>query len=309
MLIGTLIFAAVASLISLVGSALLAFAVEALTVIGDYTLNISDTIDSYSINGDLTESLSTVLFTVGIAFLTVNFLWKGFQTYILYTDGDPEGDPIGMLTLYCKALTLICTFDTIFQLFVEGTNSLIDSLNTIIKDATNTNVTIDDMISTLFSLDENNVKTGLVSGILGIVFGVISIIVFFGCLKNGIELFIMRIGLPIASVGLINQDKGIFKNYFMSICKAFVSIIIKIVCCQLGYSIMLASTDLSTLLNGTVAGIMGIILGIVLLIVALTAPKLLGEFMVPSGGQSMMMKAYYTSAMVSRAKSIFTFTR
>lgn len=305
-MITSLVLSAIATLISLIGTAIMTFAVEALTAIPDYTLDIENVINGYSVNGNLTSLIYNTMSAAGFALLTLGFAWKGFQTYILYTDGDPEADPLQLLTLYCKGVAVIFGFDIILKKFIEGLNKVIDDLLTIIKNNTNTNTTIDDMVDALFSLDENNVKSGLISGIMGIIFGIIAIVVFFTCLKNGIELYILKVGLPLAVIGLLNQDKGVFKGYFMSLSKALVTILVKIVCCQLGYSIMMAATDTSIILNATIDSIMGMILGIIILLVALTAPKLLGEFMVPSGGgQGFMMKAYYTSSMVSRVKNIF----
>lgn len=301
-MIKTLVLGAIAALLSLFGEVILGWAMELLSKISNYSLNIGDTIDSFTVDGDLISTLSGLMFNVGMAFLLLNFVYRGLQTYILYTDGDPDADPIGFLTLYCKAVVVICTYDYIFQMFSDGVDSLIGSVLNIIKRKLNTNLTVDSVVTSLFSLDENNIKGGLMGGILGIVFGIIAIIVCFRALKTGFELLLLNIGMPIAAMGLLNQDKGIFKGYFMSICKGFATLLISIGCAQLGCSVMLAASD--SIVTSTIDGLIGIIIGIVILAVALTAPRLLSEFMAPSGGgQGMMMKMYYASSMASRVNA------
>ena len=82
-MIKTLVLGAIAALLSLFGEVILGWAMELLSKISNYSLNIGDTIDSFTVDGDLISTLSGLMFNVGMAFLLLNFVYRGLQTYIL----------------------------------------------------------------------------------------------------------------------------------------------------------------------------------------------------------------------------------
>ena len=54
---------------------------------------------------------------------------------------------------------------------------------------------------------------GLVTAIFGLVFVIVYFILYFQFLMRGLEILILRVGIPLACVGLIDNDKGVFKPY------------------------------------------------------------------------------------------------
>ena len=52
---------------------------------------------------------------------------------------------------------------------------------------------------------------GLVTAIFGLVFVIVYFILYFQFLMRGLEILILRVGMPLACVGLIDNDKGVFK--------------------------------------------------------------------------------------------------
>ena len=49
---------------------------------------------------------------------------------------------------------------------------------------------------------------GLVTAIFGLVFVIVYFILYFQFLMRGLEILILRVGMPLACVGLIDNDKG-----------------------------------------------------------------------------------------------------
>ncbi|QQZ61146.1 hypothetical protein JI735_33005 [Paenibacillus sonchi] len=47
---------------------------------------------------NLLESLYDILFGFGVAVMILKFLKKGFEIYVLWTDGDPDEEPLFLLT-------------------------------------------------------------------------------------------------------------------------------------------------------------------------------------------------------------------
>lgn len=54
---------------------------------------------------------------------------------------------------------------------------------------------------------------GLVTAISGMVFVIVYFILYFQFLMRGLEILILRVGIPLACVGLLDNDKGVFKAY------------------------------------------------------------------------------------------------
>ena len=49
------------------------------------------------------------------------------------------------------------------------------------------------------------------TAIFGLVFVIVYFILYFQFLMRGLEILILRVGMPLACVGLIDNDKGVFK--------------------------------------------------------------------------------------------------
>lgn len=47
---------------------------------------------------NLLENLYDIVFSFGVALMVLKFLKKGFEIYVLWTDGDPDEEPLFLLT-------------------------------------------------------------------------------------------------------------------------------------------------------------------------------------------------------------------
>lgn len=111
-------------------------------------------------------------------------------------------------------------------------------------------------------------------------------------------MMVMRVGVPLACVGLLDNDKGVFRAYINQFVKAFVTTIVQIMLCKIGLSLMLGATIIS---------VQNIIWGIACMISAISMPKILREFLVPTGGDGYIGNTVFQTVHVaSLAKSVFT---
>ena len=55
---------------------------------------------------DLFQSLFDIVFGFGVSLIVLKFLKKGFETYVLWSDGDADEEPIAILTNFFKATML-----------------------------------------------------------------------------------------------------------------------------------------------------------------------------------------------------------
>lgn len=82
-------------------------------------------------------------------------------------------------------------------------------------------------------------SAGLVTAIFGLIFVVCYFILYFQFLMRGLEILILRIGVPVACVGLLDNDKGVFKTYSMKFFQSAFAVVIQICLCKLGVGLML----------------------------------------------------------------------
>jgi len=221
------------------------------------------------------SELFDILFTFGVSLIILKFIKKGFDTYILWIDGDADTDPILYLTYFVKALVVAISFPTLYGWMATIVQDLTDKLLNIISRG----VTAD------FSV----IIVGIISG--GIVPGIIGLI-FFGCLlflyikflQTGLEILVLRLGIPLACVGLVASDQGVFKTYMQKFSQAMITVMLQIALLKLGIALVM---------NGH------LIWATATILMAIRTPKFLQEFIIISGGQGGMMgKAYQATRLV-----------
>ncbi|AFA47915.1 conjugal transfer protein TrbL family protein [Acetobacterium woodii] len=207
---------------------------------------------------DFFSGMSTVVFEMAMWLLILKFLRNGFETYISETGGDPDASPMAMVARFVKAIVLAVSFPVLYEFFARICISFLMML----------------LDSSSLPLSENSnlltqITTASTSGLANFVFWIGFLILYFQLLKRGAELLVLRLCFPIACVGLIESDNGAYAPFMMMIFKTGMTTVIQIALFQLSYK-MISSYD--------------ILIGFIFLILAITAPKFLQQFMVPSGG-------------------------
>ena len=82
---------------------------------------------------------------------------------------------------------------------------------------------------------------------------------------KGIELLVMRIAIPFASIGLLNSDNGVFPEYIRSFLMTAFTVIVQL---------SLLNLSIATLLMNK------LIYGIAIAVVAVNTPMILGKYMI-----------------------------
>lgn len=226
------------------------------------------------------SKLSEVFFGFGISLIVLAFIKKGFETYISWTDGDSDSDPMFLLTLFFKAIACACAFKPIYAIFMDILKKLIaDSMTAL-----------GGIESGLTLVDQN---FELLSLLLLLVYVIIFFIVSFTMIAKGLEIMILRVGFPLACVGLINADKGVFKSYFMTLVKAMLTVTVQIIMMKLGTALAIGWSTSGANQHIT------IISSIACMVMAMSVPKLLSEFLIPSGQGLSMQSIYHSTQMAS----------
>ena len=258
-------------------------------LVGLYDVVFNSGITMQTITGvEFFGLIMPISYGVGISLIILKFLKKAFDIYVLWTDGDPDADPFLLLTNFVRAVGTALIFQWLYGLFVDIfrdiTNTIIERINS------NCNPTVE-WVNSITSL-------GIVPAICGLIFIICYLILLLSFMARGVEMMVMRIGVPLACVGLLDNDKGVFRAYINQFVKAFATTIVQIMLCKIGLSLMLNSTMITGL---------NIFWGIACMIAAISMPKILREFLVPTGGDGHIGNTVFQTVHVaSLAKSVFT---
>ncbi len=232
--------------------------------------------------------LMPVSYGFGISLIILKFLKKAFDIYVLWTDGDPDADPFLLLTNFVRAVGTALIFQWLYQIFVDICRDVTDQIMSAISQGTSPTI---EWVNAITSM-------GIVPAIAGLIFLICYLILLFSFMARGIEMMVMKIGVPLACVGLLDNDKGVFRAYINQFVKAFITTIVQIMLVKIGLSLMLNATMLSS---------QNIMWGIACIMAAMSMPKILREFLVPTGGDGHFGNTVFqTVHIASLAKSVFT---
>ena len=232
---------------------------------------------------DLFEALFDIVFGFGVSLIILKFLKKGFETYVLWSDGDADEEPIALLTNFFKAMAVAVCFPTMYGWLAGIVEEMSDKMLEAIGLATAYDWA--GWVSGISTL-------GLVTAIFGLVFVIVYFILYFQFLMRGLEILILRVGMPLACVGLIDNDKGVFKPYMSKFFQSALSVIIQIALAKLGVGLMMN---------------MHIFWGVACMILAVRTPKFLQEFIVTTGGGgggAIVNNAYHSVRLVQMVKGM-----
>lgn len=261
-----------------------AFIDEMLSDLVPMTLNA----DQYMIaagGGSMVSVLFDILLGFGVSLIILKFLKKGFECYVMWTDGDPDVEPTHLVIRFIQAIAVAVCFPVLYGWLAEITQSLTDELLSAIGAATNYDWQA--WVNGISSL-------GLVTAIFGLIFVVCYFVLYFQFLMRGLEIMILRIGLPLACVGLLDNDKGVFKTYINKFFQSTLAVVVQICLCKLGVGMMM-----------NVGVNMNIFWGIACIVLAIKTPRFLSEFMVPTGGGAgVINNVYHSVRLVGMAKGM-----
>lgn len=230
---------------------------------------------------NIAEELFNILFGFGVSLIILKFLKKGFETYVIWTDGDADEEPISLLTNFFKAMAVAICFPTIYEWLGQIVEELTDKLLTAIGASTSYDWA---------SWSSGISSMGLVTAIFGLVFIVCYFILYFQFLMRGLEIMILRIGVPLACTGLLDNDKGVFKAYAQKFIQATLAVVVQISLSKLGVGLMLN---------------MHVFWGVACMMLAIRTPKFLGDFLLTtSGGGGAVNNVYHSVRLFQMARNL-----
>ena len=227
------------------------------------------------------EEVYNLIFSFGVSLIVLKFLKKGFDTYISWTDGDPDADPVGLLTGFLKAMIVAIGFPTMYGWLAQIVSDLTDKLLVAIGASTSEN-----FATYIGAISSGTIFTGIVS----LIFFILFFLLYLQFLMRGLEILILRIGVPIACVGLLDSDKGVFGAYIKKFFQSTLAVVLQITLAKLAVGMLLNSH---------------IFWGVAAMMLALKTPRFLQDFVLAGGGGSITNNIYSTSRMVQMVRGVF----
>lgn len=233
------------------------------------------------------DGLYKVIYTYAIYLIVLVFLKKGFEVYVLWNDGDADMDPFIMLTSFTKAIILAVSFETLYgyiaDFSLEMIHAILKSFNTADIDLSAPTI--------LKAAVSGFLNNGIFLVIVAVVYIVMYIKLYIDFIKRGLELFILKKGVPFACIGMMNSDGGVFKPYIKKIVQEVLTVLLQVVLLKLSLIFMI---------NGH------FFWGIAAINYAITAPQFLQEFIMMSQSGGVTTKISQTAYMANMLRSFST---
>ena len=199
------------------------------------------------------------IFSFAIYILIIVFISKAIKIYFMMREGDAEENPIQLMIGMIKAVIIMICFKEIYNIFVGIVQEF---LNGILSNMTVQGTNLAEILT-------GNMGGGIFTAVACLVLLIVWLIFICQFIMKGIEILVMRLGIPFASIGLLNSDTGIFTEYVRDFLLTAFTLVV-----QLG----LLNLSILALVNGH------LIYGIAIAIVSVNTPMMLGKFMIRPNG-------------------------
>jgi hypothetical protein len=230
---------------------------------------------------DFTE-LYGLFFDFGVSLIVLKFQKKGFDVYVGWSDGDPDSDPLSLVTNFLRAMAVALCFPVLYDALISVTIDLIDRSIVIIDRLPDRQSVVNIIV--------NAVSGSIFMALAGLILVIVYVILWLQFMMRGIEMTVMRVGMPIACTGLLDSDKGIFAPYMKKFFMNAATVLIQICLVKLSLTVMVLGNCFYAL---------------AIAFVAMRTPRFLQEFTLSASGAggSVVNTVYHTSRLYQMAKS------
>ena len=206
------------------------------------------------------DSLKLLIFTFALSLIILKFLKKGFDIYILWTEGEADTPPLTFIVYFIRAVVVLICSTVLYNWLVD----VVQSLGKSMLESLNVAQTID-ITSSIAGI----ASAGLFSAIMAIIALILLFVLWVQFIIRGAEIFVLKLGFPLACAGLVNADGGVFTQYIGKLFKSMLTVLVQILCCKLALLLVFSGQ---------------LIYAIAMIILAIKTPKMLQEFMLGGGG-------------------------
>lgn len=259
---------------------------ELLVNIGETSFFIERSIDDI-FDTDKISSIYNFVCAFAVSMIILKMLKKGFMTYILWRDGDPDAPVQQSVINLVLAVAIAILFPTFYQWYAEVSVWLIEKI-----------ISMSFVDLSIFELTEvplMAISESLVLAIIGLIYIIMMFILFLQFFKRGAEMLILRLGFPLACLGLLDSDNGVFTGTVKVFIQVSLTSIIQLFLMNLSAVVFINSR----------MELLKMLFCIACCMAAFGTPRLLQFITLPQGGGGgAMYKVTNTVHTVSMVKSL-----
>ena len=200
------------------------------------------------------DSLKSIILGFAISLIVLKFLKKGFDTYISWTEGDNDTSPLMFVGYFARAIIMAVGFPILYEWLIDVSKDLASQIMVALNMSETYSVTTQLSALTLLNL---------FSAVMALIAFVMIFLLYIQFIMRGVEMLILKMGFPLACIGLVDSDKGIFAPYMKKFFQSIATVIVQIALTKLAILLILSAQ----LIQATAV-----------LIVALRTPRFLSEF-------------------------------
>ena len=201
------------------------------------------------------SGLKALILSLAISLIVLKFLKKGFDMYILWTDGESDTPPLTYIVYFIRAIVVAVSFSVLYDWIIQIAKSFGESILTAMNMANNISLT---------TTIANIATSGLFTAIVALIALILLFVLYIQFLMRSLEMFVLKLGFPLACVGLVNPDGGAFKSYSEKLIKSILTVLVQIILCKIAIILIMN---------------VKMLFGIASIIMAIKTPKFLQEFM------------------------------
>jgi len=235
------------------------------------------------LSADSIMNVYNYIYAFACGLVCQKFLAKGFKIYILWRDGDADSSIQDMLIGIAQAAVVMAGFPYLYDLMTDVTKALSNGIMSEFGLAGAS-------AGQLFQL---YTSTGMLFELIIIlIYAIMVFVLYVMLIKRGVELMVLRLGVPFAALGLVDSDLGVFKGYMQTLVKTLLTSIIQITLLSLSIRIM------------TNFGVVNLICGMAVISTAFSTPTLMQNLLIPTGSTNIVNKVYTGARLASAAKNL-----
>lgn len=228
-------------------------------------LNVEDMVvvpgSTIMTTGSLAELYQFIYIAV-CGIVVLKFLFKGFKIYVLWRDGDADTSPATMLTGAGAAAFMMVAFPLLYKYMAAFTVFLAEGIMARLGEYETLKIQ-------LLPAPELLGQT-LVALLILLVYIIFLIVLWVRLLGRGVELLVLRLGVPVSCLGLLDSDGGLFRGYMQIFFKTLFTSVIQIV--LMAWSVRILSS----------LSMPNVLLGTAMVITALHTPTLMQQILIQS---------------------------
>lgn len=205
------------------------------------------------------SGLKTLILSLALSLIVLKFLKKGFDMYILWTDGESDTPPLTYIVYFIRAIVVAVSFSVLYDWIIQIAKSMGDSILTAMNMANNISLT---------TIIANIATAGLFTAIVALIALILLFVLYIQFLMRSLEMFVLKLGFPLACVGLVNPDGGVFKSYSEKLIKSILTVLVQIILCKIAIMFIVN---------------VKMLFGIAAIIMTIKTPKFIQEFILGGG--------------------------